>query len=174
MTSTTERLKSQDGSGTMTRLDRFIPWMFVAFFVVVAAVNGVMIFFALHSFTGISTDDAYEKGLAYNRTLAAAQAQAKLGWQVAADFRAQDRESVQLAVTLRDKQGAAIAGAALTARFIRPTSAGADSEVTLQDVGNGRYEAQPILALPGQWDMVLTASHDSASYQTTKRVFVPQ
>jgi len=174
MTGASRSAKPLDGSGGMTRRDRLIPWIFVAFFVVVAIVNGIMIFFALKSFTGISTENAYEKGLAYNQTLAAAQAQERLGWQVQLDFSARDRDHTRLAVTLRDKSGGGVTGASLTARFIRPTREGFDSEISLQDVGAGRYEARPVLALPGQWDMVVTANHDGASYQTTKRVFIPE
>lgn len=174
MISASRSAKPANGSGGMTRLDRLIPWMFVAFFVVVAIVNGIMVIFALNSFAGLSTDNAYEKGRTYNQTLAAAQAQARLGWQVTLDFSARDRDHARLAATLRDKSGNAIDGASITAHFVRPTREGFDSEIALQDVGAGRYEAQPVLALPGQWDMVVTANHDGASYQTTKRVFIPE
>jgi nitrogen fixation protein FixH len=174
MMSASKSTRSHNRTGEMTRRDRLIPWMFVAFFVVVAIVNVIMVIFALKSFTGISTENAYDKGLAYNQTLAAAQAQERLGWQVTLDFSARDRDHARLAVTLRDQSGSAITGASLAAHFIRPTREGFDSEIALQDVGAGRYEAQPVLALPGQWDMVVTANHDGASYQTTKRVYIPE
>ena len=154
------------------RSARLIPWMFVAFFAVVAAVNGVMIAFALETFTGVTTEHPYEEGVAYNATIAAARAQEKLGWQVAIDFAAPDRDHARLAVTLRGRDGAPLTGAALSARFVRPTSEGFDSTATLRESGAGRYEAEPRLALPGQWDLVVTATHDNASYQKTQRVFV--
>ena len=47
----------------------------VAGFVVVVAVNAVMLTLALGTFNGLSTDGAYDRGLAYNQTLAAEAAQ---------------------------------------------------------------------------------------------------
>jgi len=156
------------------RARRLYPWLFVAFFVVVAAVNGIMIAVALDTFTGVTTAHPYEEGVAYNQTIAAARAQEKLGWQVAIDFAAADRGSARLAVTVRDRDGKPLTGAALTGRFIRPTREGFDSEVTLNETGAGRYEAASPLALPGQWDVVVTATRDGASYQKIERVFVPE
>ena len=44
--------------------------------------NGAMIWLAFATWTGLETEGAYQKGLAYNRTLEEAEAQAALGWQV--------------------------------------------------------------------------------------------
>ena len=52
---------------------RWIPWLFVGFLVVVAAVNGVMIWYALSSWTGLAANQAYDNGLTYNQNLAAAR-----------------------------------------------------------------------------------------------------
>lgn len=160
--------------GAGQRSGRLIPWIFVASFAVVAAVNGVMIAYAVNTFTGLTTDRAYEDGLAYNQTLAAARAQERLGWKAGVDFAATDRDHARVIVTLHGGDGAPLDGATLSARFIRPTSQGADTEVPLNETGAGRYEAQLGLALPGQWDIVILASHDGASYQTSRRVFVPR
>ena len=67
--------------------DRWIPWAFVAFFGVVLAVNAVMIWVAFVTWPGLETTSAYQKGLAYNRTLAASQAQEALGWRVDVEWR---------------------------------------------------------------------------------------
>lgn len=154
--------------------DRYIPWLFVAFFAVVFAANGVLIAIAWESFTGLSTEHAYDKGLAYNQTLAEAEAQEKLGWKLGIDASALKRGGGRLAVVLRDGDGAVLTGAHLEARFIRPTSAGADTPMALVETAAGRYEAEAALPLPGQWDMVVIANHDGASYQTTRRIFVPE
>ena len=37
---------------------RYIPWLFVAGFAIVIAVNGVMVWFAVGSFSGLYTDRA--------------------------------------------------------------------------------------------------------------------
>jgi nitrogen fixation protein FixH len=156
------------------RAGRAVAWILAAFFAIVAAANGALIAYSLESFTGVTTENAYEKGLAYNQTLAQAKAEVGLGWQVGVDFSAPDRGHVRLAVTLHGRDGAALTGGVLTAHFIRPTSQGLDTDVALAETGAGRYEAQPMLPLPGVWDIVVTASHDGASYQTTRRIFVPE
>jgi len=50
------------------------PWTFVGGMLLVIVVNGVMISYALGTFPGLSTEDAYRRGLAYNQTIAAADA----------------------------------------------------------------------------------------------------
>ena len=60
----------------------YIPWIFVGVFMVVLAVNGVMVHFAVSSWTGIETENHFIKGLGYNNDLAGARAQAERGWQI--------------------------------------------------------------------------------------------
>ena len=60
---------------------RQVLWILVAAFGVVFAVNGMMAWLAEKSFPGLVSNDAYREGLEYNRTIAARQAQAALGWQ---------------------------------------------------------------------------------------------
>ncbi len=47
--------------------DRLIPWYFVMAFLVVFAVNGVFIYLATSTHPDVVTENAYEKGLAYDR-----------------------------------------------------------------------------------------------------------
>ena len=135
------------GSGSRPS-DRYIPWLFVAFFGVVFAANGALVAVAVESFTGLSTEGAYQKGLAYNRTLAEAAAQEKLGWALAADASALKRGAGRITVTLRAHDGAPLTGAHLEARFIRPTVAGADTDLRLSETAAGFYEGDPALPLP--------------------------
>lgn len=157
----------------------WIPWAFVAFFLIVFAANGVLVYVALDTWTGMETEKYYERGLAYNRDLAGARAQAELGWQVdiaitplgagpAGELRA------ELAVSLRDRDGRALDGGEVRARFIRPTHSGADSEVVLRSLGGGRYGGEVALPLPGQWDLVVLGSVNGVTYQAARRVFLPR
>ena len=45
--------------------------LLLGLFLVVAAVNGLMIWYALSSWTGLVSDSAYEDGLGFDRVLAA-------------------------------------------------------------------------------------------------------
>jgi nitrogen fixation protein FixH len=167
------------GGARDTGSGSWIPWLFVAFFAVVFAANGVLIYLAVDTWTGIETENHYDRGLAYNQDLAGARAQAELGWQVdialtpltpasAGDPRA------ELAVTLRDRDGRALADGELRARFIRPTHAGVDSEVVLRNLGGGRYGGEVAVPLPGQWDVVVLGSVNGVTYQAVRRVYLPR
>ena len=52
----------------------------VAFFGVMLIANGIFVYFAVATFSGGDTSNAYRKGLDYNETLAAAERQAERGW----------------------------------------------------------------------------------------------
>lgn len=155
------------------------PYVFAAAFGVVIAVNAALVYFATSTFTGLETEGAYEKGLAYNRTLAAAQAQRALGWTAAAEVgpaaapAPEGQRSATLAVTFRDRAGAAIEGLAVRARLTRPTTAGFDREIRLEGRGDGRYAAAVVLPMPGQWDLSISAARADGEYQLNERVFLP-
>lgn len=55
----------------------------LAFFGVVFAVNGALVYFAIDSWSGLSTERPFEAGRNHDRTLAEAEAQAALGWNSA-------------------------------------------------------------------------------------------
>lgn len=156
--------------GRSRRAGWWIPWIFVASFVIVAAVNGVFIYFASVSWTGLQTEDAYEKGLAYNATIDAAKAQEKLGWKASVSFDALGENGGRLTVDLADRDGAPIDGASVHGLAVRPTREGLDQEINLAAVGRGRYAADIELPLPGVWDIKLSARRDNARFGTSMRV----
>lgn len=159
-----------------TRMPRqkgwYIPWIFVGLFLVVAAVNGVMIHFAFSSWTGLQTEEHFLKGIKYNQDLAGARAQAERGWQVNADFTSTEPLKGLASLTLRDKNGALLDGATVKIKLIRPTSVGHDVTMDLPYLGEGRYAAPVTLTLEGQWDMRVEIQHASGDYQNQKRVWV--
>ena len=60
---------------------RFIPWLFAAGMTFVVAVNGVLVYFALGTWSGLVVERPYERGVQYNRVLEAVARQEALGWQ---------------------------------------------------------------------------------------------
>lgn len=150
----------------------WIPWAFVGLFLVVFAVNGIMVFFAFSSWTGLATEDAYEKGLAYNEQIAAAEAQQSLGWQAELSFAPTGAREGRITLKLLGKQGAPLQGAAVSAIWQRPTHEGQDVELALSDHGNGRYRGDVALPLAGQWDLRLRIEHDRGTYRLDRRIMV--
>ena len=136
---------------------RLYPWLFVAAMGLVILVNAALIFFAVHSFSG----------------LAAAHAQAELGWQVdvaatpGADATA---PTVTLAADFRDRAGRALDGLAVRAFLVRPTSAGHDRALELPAHGEGHYLTTAALPLRGEWLLTIVAKKDSQTWQSTQRI----
>lgn len=149
------------------------PYIFLGAFVVVLGVNVTLAYFATSTFTGLSTDNAYEKGLAYNQNLAMAEAQARLGWDVSFTASPQADGAVLLSVSYRDRDGRPVNGLDVRANLLRPTVKGHDHEVTLEAGGDGLYTLKHRTPLAGVWDAEVVAIGDGVSYQLAKRIVVP-
>lgn len=155
------------------------PHIFTAGFAVVIAVNAALVYFATSTFAGLETEGAYDKGLKYNQTLAAAEAQRALGWTATAEVGAVglpaqgSGRTATLTVTLRDRHGGALGGLDVRAALTRPTIAGHDREVRLDHLGGGRYGATVDLPMPGQWDLRVDAAGAAGTYRLAKRVMLP-
>ncbi len=154
------------------------PYIYVGVFGVVLAVNLVFMYSAVHTFTGLETEHAYEEGLEYNHMLAMAKAQQKLGWAVEAQVDPRgglvdgvDPEA-DVTVSFHDKDGKPITGLSVEADFIRPTSAGHDKTLALTERGDGRYAVLASLPFPGQWELHVTARRGDLEYQYDKRIVV--
>ncbi len=155
-----------------TRRSRWIPWTFVGGFGVVIAVNLVLVVFALTSWSGLETEQAYQKGLAHNQTLDAISSQVARGWRGTLAFAPREAGSGQLMFTLVDAAGDPVDGLDVTARLIRPTHEGFDKAIILRALGAGRYEAMLDLPLDGQWRVEIEASGRGAPYVMSGRIMV--
>jgi nitrogen fixation protein FixH len=93
---------------------RWFPWIFVGGMLVVVVVNGVLIFQALSTFTGVSVGQAYDRGRTYNHVLAEAARQDALGWTLNTRI-----EAGRIIVNARDLGGAPVQGV-LEAHLLRP------------------------------------------------------
>ncbi len=143
------------------------------FFAVVLAANGAFVYLALDSWTGLSTRNAYQKGLRHNEILRAAQAQKALGWRAALEFEAGDARRGRLQATFRDERGDPVEYLTVTAAIRRPTHEGFDQDATLSRSGPGRYAVDLELPLAGQWDVRVSAtSPHGARYEIEKRIWL--
>ncbi len=157
------------------RRSRWIPWAIVGGFLLVIAVNGVMLALALGSFNGLATDGAYDRGLTYNRTLDEVAAQNARGWQVAIGAtRVPGDSTLQMLVsaTVSDRDGAPFDDATVTATLRRPIHEGFDIEANLAAVGDGRYEATVDLPLAGLWEIRVEIDHGDDHHRAEHRLVV--
>lgn len=141
----------------------------LGFFGLVITANAVFVYFAISSFTGVETPNAYSKGLDYNRAIEAAQAQAALGWTVTLDHSDVLEKAAGLRVTVADPDGRPIDGLQVTAELRRPTHEGYDQTADLMALGDGHYAGDIAVPLPGQWDAYIHALRGGDERYTIKQ-----
>jgi nitrogen fixation protein FixH len=143
----------------------------VAFFAAVVSVNAVMFRFALSTFGGVETENAYQAGLAFGQESAEAAAQDALHWRVTA------RVSVTAGATLVDVTATDAADRSLTglqamARCVHPTDKRADQVVALDEDAPGRFQGRSA-PLVGQWALVIELSRGGTRvFRSKNRVFL--
>lgn len=133
-----------------------------AFFLFIAAADAWMIILAIRTHSGVITDHAYEKGLAYNQVVAAHQKQEEFGWKGVIDYR-----NGLVHFALRDKNGVALSPRKTMATFTRPTHAGMDFSVELS-------HADTAVDFPakGLWEIRVDAVVGDRLFQQSRRIMV--
>jgi nitrogen fixation protein FixH len=148
--------------------DKWIPWYFVAFFVVLAMFDGVFVYIATQTHTGVVSDNAYNEGLRYNETIASSVVQNALGWKSEIKY-----TDGRLSVNLQQAENQVLTGAVVEASFIRPTQDGGDFRAKLIESGSGVYEVS-VAPAQGQWDVRIFVTWKQIQYQAVQRVIVPK
>jgi nitrogen fixation protein FixH len=129
---------------------RHVLWAMIAFFGLIFAVNAVMVYLALSTYSGLVANEPYRKGLDYNERIVADERQAALGWTADAIV---DGRRVVLTVTGKD--GQPLAGLVVTGRAVRPASAQSDRSLDFKEISAGRYVASFSDAPAGTWQVDL-------------------
>jgi nitrogen fixation protein FixH len=145
---------------------RLFPWAIAAAMGVVIAVNVGMVYAAMHTFPGQAGGNGFDLSNRYDQVIARVQRQAALGWSVRVETDAQ-RHPVLL---LRGPDGAPLTGAAVQATAERPLGPQHSTALAFRETARGRYVADGVLAEPGQWDLLLSASAQGHDFTTTRRI----
>ena len=148
---------------------RFIPWIFVGGFAIVIAVNAVMIWLAVGSFSGLYTSKPRERGLAFNAVIEEQARRDALGWRIDTTWRP---ESGRLEVVLLDAEGKPLAPSHLVAELVRPVEKRAPLPVALVPTDIGRFAAQPALPERGSWDLDIVVERGTDRFAVTRRMFL--
>ena len=148
---------------------RYIPWLFVAGFALVVAVNGIMMWFAIGSFSGLYASKSRDRGLHYNEVIAAQKTRDALGWRVETVWRA---ESGRMEVAAFDKDGNALTGADAFVQLIRPAERRPPVELSLDNAGAGRFAGHVDLPARGNWDLDIIVERNGQRFALTRRMFL--
>lgn len=154
---------------TLARRGRHIPWLFALGFAIVVAVNGVMIWFAVGSFSGLYTPRPRDRGLHYNDVVAAQQARDTLGWRIEATWRS---ESDRLELALSDRDGTPLDGARVTVELVRPAEKRPPFGIAMAVVDAGRHAGYVALPARGNWDVDIVVERDGRRFAQTRRMFL--
>lgn len=158
---------------THKQIDKYIPWFFVAFFLVLTGLMGWFAWIANSSDRGVVSKRAYQNGLAYNDIIEKQRAQDALGWVADLVITKTAANPLRADFLLLDKQRTPIIDAQVQLTLIRPTQAGHDVSIMLKNNGNGHYTGETPLSLPGLWEARITAKSGQNTVQTSKRVTLP-
>ncbi len=130
----------------------------VAFFGVIFAVNGLMTWFALTNYRGVVVDSGFVASQDFNEDKARADAQAARGWRTIVTA----PDGVPL-LSLRDRDGAPLAGLRVTMRALRPLDIHFDRDLSVREAAPGEYAADEALP-PGQWRIAFAAEGAGERY----------
>jgi len=129
----------------------------LAFFAVVIAANGALVFFAFDTWPGLAADHAYDAGLEYNRVLETARRQRAQGWTSTLAVDGRDGDVV---VRIAAAGGAPVTGLRARVTFRRPLGDERVRAIALAERAPGAYAAQAALPLAGRWYGVVEAARD--------------
>lgn len=128
----------------------------LAFFGTIIAVNLVLAYFAIGSWSGLVVPNSYVASQEFNAKLEDGRRMKELGWSANLEASANGME-----FKLFDKKGQALAGAKVVATVKRPTHESSDKTVQLEERKPGLYAADHTLAA-GAWeiDVIATDTRD--------------
>jgi nitrogen fixation protein FixH len=152
---------------------RHVLMALIAFFGVMLIANGIFVYFAVATFSGGDTSNAYRKGLDYNQTIAADELQTARGWTAEIGY---DDALGRLRLSVRDRDGAPVTGLSFEAALSRPATDKEDRAAALSETEHGVYAAELELP-PGLWIVSLLGADSGISesaYRLKRRLFVAE
>ena len=138
---------------------RTVLLILLGFFGVILGVNFYMATYAAKTFSGVDADDAYDSGLAYNKEIAAAKAQALLGWTVELN-RVNGAGVTQITVNVKDKDGKPVGGLDAAIDFYLPGDAEIRPPASPRPPSpKASIPARPHCA-PGRWEVQVSLNRE--------------
>jgi len=158
---------------SQTRLDgRHVLLAVLAFFAAVLAVNAVMMYAALSTYSGVTSAEPYRKGLHYNERVGASERQQQLNWNDVAKI--EPNGKVTLSITGAD--GRPIRNLSVDLSIGRPTTNRQDRKLRLLAQDAGGYGAQVVPLEPGAWiidvEARATATDEEPIFRSRRRLWM--
>jgi nitrogen fixation protein FixH len=106
----------------------------------------------------------YEKGLAWDSTMAVARRSSALGWQVDAAFGAWSRPGTSLELALADSAGKPVTSARVAVELVHNLAPEHPIHAVLTEGAPGRYGTVQPLPRAGLWELRVTADRGAARF----------
>ncbi len=148
----------------------------LAFFGVIFAVNGVLLWQAIATHSGLVANEPYRKGLEYNQRIDADERQQTLGWSEVVTINARDG----VAIIVTDRVGRPVSRLVITGTIGRPSTVRHDISLRFEEPLPGRYVARVAGLEPGAWLANLEAKPASGTeadahvYRMKRRLWLTQ
>lgn len=152
----------------------WIPWAFVAFFMVVFLANGIMIWSALDSWRGGTAERPWAKDAAYKGVVDPDAARGGLDWDVGVDVTADGAQRSGVTVTLRTADGAPVRAKRVRVGFVRPGDETYSDTAYLVPQGDGVYAGSLAVPPTGLWKVRIAANKDDDTLRRSKQVILDE
>jgi nitrogen fixation protein FixH len=145
---------------------------FVGFFLTIAAVNAIMIRFAVTTFGGVETESSYKAGLAFKAETAASVAQQALGWNV--DVRIDPRaEGAAVNIAVRDAAGAPVPNLEIGVKLAHPADRRRDVSLSASESSAGSFRAAAPAGLGRRTLTIELSRNGQRVFRSVNRIVVP-
>ncbi|MBX3156626.1 MAG: FixH family protein [Deltaproteobacteria bacterium] len=131
----------------------------LGFFGVIMVANAALVHYALSTFGGVETENAYAAGLRYQADIEAASRQAALGWQVTTEVGSEAGGARELRLTALDAKGHPLRRLDVQAVLRHPIDSRLDHPLSFTEASLGVYVADADAA-PGQWELDISLLQD--------------
>jgi nitrogen fixation protein FixH len=149
------------------KYNKIIPLYFVAFFVVLAILDGIFVYLAVNSQTGLVTENAYEKGIRYNQAIEQAERDKDVKHNISFEQVGEKDGIINYAIQTDNEINSVIVQA------IRPINDDLDfSEQMSKSKAGLHYSTNVTFPSKGLWDLLVIARSDDVEYRKKQRVFV--
>lgn len=145
-------MRSYDRKNKPLTGKKVLIW-FLGFFFVVFGANMVMAWFAVTTFSGVQTEDAYARGRDFNQEIARAENQQALGWSISVETKMEGEMRLFVTMTIKDASGDALEAMRVEGQVVRPVRKGIDQPAVFAHLGGGRYGSGLALPKPGKWQL---------------------
>ena len=153
------------------------PWVigWVSLVAIVLLVNIVMISLAVVTNPGLVSEDYYERGRDFEKSITKKiAARNALGWNINTDFPINPviNRSEKYRFNVIDSKGVPVTNAAVTLNVYRPSDAKADFNLVMNEIVPGIYAGDISFPLKGQWELTISIKRGEDVYDFTRRASV--